>query len=329
MDIRDRRGLKENAGRTLAQASGDPGRLVLIHTGAVQLVSLILALLDYYLEKQIGGTGGLSGLGTRSVLETVQLVLSLAWSVALPFWQVGYLCVALKIARGHRVDTGDLLGGFRCFFPVLRLLLIQGMLYMTIAVIAWYLASILFVFSPWAGSLYSEELMSAETLDVEAVMAVMMSPEVLVPMLCIFAVLCMAALLLVFYRIRMAQYCLLDEPGMGAMAAIRKSFRMMKGNANAMLKLDLSFWWFYVLGGLATAAASADMLLPALGVELPWSGTASYFGALILGGICQVLLHWWRKNPVEVTYAHAYEALNQLSEEKPVIIEAGNMPWNS
>ena len=99
--------------------------------------------------------------------------------------------------------------------------------------------------------------------------------------------------------------------------------------ANAMLKLDLSFWWYYVLGGLTIAVTYLDVLLPAAGVVLPWSGAVCYFGSFILGGICQVLLHWWRKNQVEVTYAHAYEILNQPREEKPAIVEAGNMLWRS
>lgn len=329
MEIRDRRGLKDNAGQTLAQVSGDPGKLVLIHTGLTQLISLVLAVVDYYLEQQIGSTGGLGGLGTRSVLETVQSVLSLAWPVVLPLWQVGYLFAALKMARGYHVNTGDLVAGFHCFFPMLRLLLIQGMLYVAIAIVVCYPASILFMLSPWAGSLYSEEFMTAQTLDTEAMMKAMMSAEVLVPMICIFAVLYLAVLIPVFYRMRMAQYCLLDEPQMGAMAAIRKSFQMMKGNAGAMVKLDLSFWWYYVLGGLAAVVTYLDVLLPVLGVELPWSGAVCYFGAFILGGICQILLHWRWKNQVEVTYAHAYEILNQPREEKPVIIEAGNVSWNS
>lgn len=329
MEIRDHRGLKEYAGRTLEQVSGDPGKLVLIHTGLVQLVSLVLAVLDYYLEQQIGGTGGLSGLGSRSVMQTAQMVLSMAHAAALPFWQVGYLFVALKMTRGRHVDTGDLAAGFHCFFPMLRLLLIQGMLYVAIAIMVSYPAGILFMLSPWAGSLFSIDFMTAETFDTEAMMEAMMSAEVLIPMACIFAMLYLAILIPVFYRMRMARYCLFDDPQMGAMAAIRKSFRMMKGNANAMLKLDLSFWWYYVLGGLTIAVTYLDVLLPAAGVVLPWSGAVCYFGSFILGGICQVLLHWWRKNQVEVTYAHAYEILNQPREEKPAIVEAGNMLWRS
>ena len=53
-------------------AAHRPGRVILIHTGVVLLLSLVLTLLDYFLDRQISNTGGLSGMDQRSFMVTVQ-----------------------------------------------------------------------------------------------------------------------------------------------------------------------------------------------------------------------------------------------------------------
>ena len=81
----------ETADRALARASYDPRRLVLIHMGVTCLLSALLLLLDFLLEKGIGSTAsGLSGMGSRAVLSTVQSLLQSLQMAFLPFWSVGY-----------------------------------------------------------------------------------------------------------------------------------------------------------------------------------------------------------------------------------------------
>ncbi len=51
-----------------------------------------------------------------------------------------------------------------------------------------------------------------------------------------------------FYRYRMAEYALLDDPDISAMEAIRRSKRLMQGHKLELLSTDISFiGWYFVL----------------------------------------------------------------------------------
>lgn len=310
MDIRDRRGLKKEAGRALAAASCDPKKLILIHTGASVALALVLALLDYVLEQQIGGTGGLSGIGLRSVLETMQTVLMFGQVAALLFWQIGYIFVALRISRGEEVSTGSLLQGFRKFGPVLRLRIIVSLLYAGLFLVSSYVASMIFSLTPWATPMVEAIELGTE----EALLAAMdacMVPLALV-LLGVLAILGLPY----YYRLRMTEFALMDDPRAGAMAAIRKSRMMMRRNRTKLFALDLSFWWYYLLEMLVGLIAYGDLLLPTVGVSLPWSATTSYYVFLVLCYLGQLVLYWWRGNEVQVTYAMAYQSLMPNNEKE-------------
>ncbi len=303
MNISNRRGLKAEAARALSRASYDPKKLILVHTGASVALGLILALLDYLLEQQIGGTGGLSGVGTRSILETAQAVLTLAQLLAAIFWQIGYVYVALKISRGEEIGIGDLFQGFRQFGPVLRLRLMITLSYVGLSLVSAYVASMIFMFTPW-----SNVVMEAYELGTEeAMMAAMES--VTLPLMGVMCLVMLVLMVPYYYRLRQAEFVLMENPRIGAMMAIRTSREMMRGRRMELFKLDLSFWWFYALEMLTTVVAYGDVLLGMLGVDLPWSSTASYYIFLALCYVCTLVLYWWRGNELQVTYARAYEAL--------------------
>ncbi len=322
MTIRDRRQLKAAAADSLANAGYDPKKLVLIHTAAVLLVSALLVLVDCLLEQQISATGGLSGVGQRTVLATVQQVLSLGQSLLLPFWQIGYLYATLRISRGQTAGPDCLLEGFRRFFPVLRLLLLQGAIYFGIAFLCSYLAGNLIFFTPWGDAMVESLLplltesgsVDSAVLE-EAVLAA--TEQIMIPLLGLFAVLFLALSAPVFYRYRMSRFLLMDHPGMGALAALRLSRAMTRRQRIALFRLDLSFWWFYLADALVTLISFANLLLPLAGVTLPdTSGTgAIVFYLLYL--VCQLGLYWAFRNPVAVTYAHAYAALLPKPEDQP------------
>lgn len=308
MNISDRRGLKDAAKGALEKASYDPKRLILIHNGASVALGLILALLDYVLEKQIGGTGGLSGIGLRSILETVQSVLWFAQIVAILFWQIGYVFVALQISRGEAVAPGSLLQGFRNFGPVIRLRIVVSLICSGLILAASYITSMIFSATPLAAPMAEAMQLGTE----EALLAAMescMMPLTLI-LLGVLAVLGIP----LYYRLRMTEFALMDKPQAGAMAAIRKSRAMMKGNRMKLFALDMSFWWFYLLEALVCLVAYGDMLLPLVGVSLPWSATVSYYVFLMLCYLGQLLLYRWRGNEIQVTYAMAYQSL--LPEEE-------------
>lgn len=310
MDIRDHRGLKTAAGDALAWTSSDPKKLILIHNGVSVAIAIILSLVDLLLSRQIDSTGGLGGIGMRSALETAQTVLMIAQVVVLLFWQIGYVYVAMKLARREEVSTGSLLQGFRRFGPVLRMRLITMMMYGGAMFVSAYAASLVFSLTPWSAPL--REAMNAGTE--EAIMAA--AESCVVPLAVIFVVAAAIFVLPMYYRLRMAEYALLDEPKTGARLAIIKSRFLMHGNRLKLLRLDLSFWWFYGLEALIGAVAYGDVLLPMLGVELPWSATVSFYVFLLLCYAGQMVLYWWRGNEVYVTYAMAYEALKPRLQPK-------------
>lgn len=332
MDIRDRRALKQATGASLSRAAYDPKKLILLHTGVILLLSAVLTAVDYLLERMIGATGGLSGMGTRSVLETVQSMLMLVQTTALPFWQMGYTFVVLKLSRQEQVGPSSLLEGFRRFGPVLRLTLLQSAIYLGIGIACSYASCVLVFATPWGASVMEEllPLMSdPAALDPAALeAAVLTAMEALtVPLLVIFGILFLAVCAPVHYHYRMAGFALMDQPENGALSALRTSRKRMRRHCIELFKLDLSFWWFYLLDGLVTVACYGDVLLTLVGIELPVSaevGDFLFFGLYLL---CQLALYWWRRNEVEVTYAHAYAALSGPREpsRQP---EPQSRPWN-
>ena len=92
------------------------------------------------------------------------------------------------------------------------------------------------------------------------------------------------------------------------MAVIRRSWKLMKGNFGKLLKLDLSFWWFYALEILLMLVAYADMLLPLIGIELPWPELVQTYAPLVVYQLLILLLYWWRGSQIQLTYACFYEA---------------------
>lgn len=303
MDIKDRRGLKAAAEEALAAASYDPGKLILIHTGVSVALALVLSLVDYLLEQQIGGTGGLSGVGNRAILETVQTVLTVAQLVAVLFWQIGYVFVALRISRRQSVGPESLLEGFRRFGPVLRLQLSLGFQYMGVGILCIYAASAVFGMTPWAQPMMEAYEIGTEEALLQAV------EECMVPLMGIVAVVLLVVMVPYAYRLRMAEIALMDRPEKGAMMAIRVSRLLMRRNRLNLFKVDLSFWWFYALETLVTMIAYGDILLPLFGVELPWTATVNSYVFLVLCYIGQLILYRWRGNTVQVTYAMCYQAL--------------------
>lgn len=65
------------------------------------------------------------------------------------------------------------------------------------------------------------------------------------------------------YRYRMAIYCMLDDPDISALEAIRRSKKLMQGKKGELFVLDLSFLGWSLLVGLGLSAVqSACMYLP-------------------------------------------------------------------
>ena len=319
MDIKNSRSLKAAARTTLENARCDARRLLLIHIGITLGLSAVLTLLDYIVETQIDNASGLSNLGIRSMLETAQTLLRVAHSIALPFWQMGYLFFTLKLSREETASAGTLLEGFRRFGPIIRYQLLSGLLIIGVIMVGTYLSTGIYLMTPFSNAFVEEmnTLLQSGTEDMAALeeMLTAVISKHIGPIVILFSVVCLAIGLPIYYRYRMASLALMDHPEKGAIHALRSSRKMMRGACLQLLKLDLSFWWFYLLEVLVAAVAYTDVFLPALGINLPLHDDVQYFLFYFLSLACQFGIYWLYKNYVSVTYTKAYTVLLPQPEE--------------
>lgn len=337
MTILDTGAIRKKASDQLASAPYNPQKLALIYAGAALGISLVITVLDILLLQGIDTTGGLSGLGMRSVLETVRTVLRYILALALPFWGFGFLFTALAMARGGDNRPAGLLEGFRRFGPVLRLQLLQGVLYFGVGLFCVYVGSFLFYLTPLASdmiSLLEPFIMEGGTPEqIEQAMAQIPMEQLtraMWPALAMSSILCVVVLIPLHYRLRMARFFVMDEPKMGAMLAMIASSRYMRKNRLKWFRLDLSYWWYYAGLLLAALVCYGDMLLPRIGMEMPMSGDAAWLLFYALGALVQFVLDWCFRSRVQTAYALAYDILRQQEPYTPPVKPVPQkLPWDT
>lgn len=316
------RELKQRAEQALNGAACDAKQLLLIHLGVVSVISLVLTVVSYFLQDAMDSTvSGLGGIGERSMIATAIAMLQLLFFVLTPFWQISYRTVSLSIARGQTADSHNLFAGFRAFGPVLRLYLLLALIFGVVFMGCNYLSSFLYMMTPW-GQALSDQLTGAiaqpsDALSGQTVLNAF--ADYAIPLLVLNLLLFLIFAIPFFYRIRLSLFRVMDGQSR-ALQAILESAAMTKGHRIRLLKLDLSYWWYYAAQILISLIAYADIALEYLGYPLPWHPAVLLF----VPYICYLVLHFgfqfWQKNRVAVTYALAYEALRRERE-------APKHPW--
>ena len=315
----------------------DTFRMAAIHTGVAAAVSLVILVLQMVLSKGIGNTGGLSGMGIRSLLETGQMVLQWANTLLMPFWNLGFLYVALLWAREKAAEPADLLAGFRRIGPYLGLMLNRALLIFIVMIVCVNVCSMAFMLTPAASGImelagsYSstEELYDyLYSLDTAQLMELFRS---MLPMAVLCVLLGAVLLVLLLYRFRMAEFVILDEPRARGLSAMLLSAAMLRRRCWQLFKLDLRFWWYYGLKLLCMVLLYADLLLEAMGVALPVSGDAAYlltYGLYLIGFFAVEVSFGPR---VETAYACAFEKLKELGAVQKIIPtpKPQDMPWDA
>lgn len=306
--------LQRQAGERLRNVAGNPKKLVLIHTSVALGIALLITVLNFFLSRQIAGTGGLAGLGIRSVLTTVQSVLEFIGTLALPFWEIGIVFLALCWARGETVEVGGLFQGFRRIGSVLGMRLLFGGLLLVLSIAVGYISVSIFMVTPYARPLLEmmeslpqglNSAQQAEALLTDAYVSTV--TDRLTPLFVLFCVLYLLVAIPAFYRLRFAEFALMD--GAGALGAIGQSFQMTRRNWIKLVKLDLHFWWFYLLQVLCVVLCYGDVILPLVGIQLPVSADWEFFLFYLLGVTCQAILFWQFRGLVTTTYGMAYATL--------------------
>lgn len=318
MDIRNTRQLKDFSAGRLANAR--EGQKIILYFSLITIaVSAVATVVSYILSQQIARTGGLGSMGVRSALTTVQMLLPIVQAVFLMCLELGYLSTMLRIARGQYASPNGMRLGFDRFWVLLRCTLLKGLIFGGVAMASLYVAMMIYMMTPLSNSavdilmpLVKNAGTSGILLD-DATYAQLM--DATAPVMVIFGVLFPVLAAPVFYRYRMADYLIIDRPATGALAALRDSRVMTKGNRWNLFRLDLSMWWYYAAVLVSTAIGYGDQLLPALGITLSFSDTVSYF--LFLGAylVATFAVYYFLRNRVEVTYALAYDSIRPQDPE--------------
>lgn len=329
MNFRDRTSLINEAKKRLDRTSTDHKKLVLIYSGVVTLVMAVLTVAVNLLQSRIADTGGLSGIGMRSVLETAISILQMGGNLALPFWTFGYVFCMLGVVRGFHMKPERLLAGFRRFGPVLRLNIYRGLRYMAIAFLSLYPSIVLFLMSPLGSPVMAllapiaqpgmDTAQMMQAMDAATLQAI---SDATMPVMGFYAVVFLLLAAPAFYQMRLADYILMDEPKLGALMAVRKSSMLMRRNRFQMFKLDLRFWWYYGLQGLALLVCYGPLVLELLGIPVTAGADMVCYGVYL---VMEFALTVWARNRVETTVALAYETLRQPQPEEPE--KPQNVPW--
>ena len=324
MDIRNRRAIHARAKEALSSAAGNPGKIALCYAAICAVLAVLATAFDILLSNRIADTGGLGNMGLRSILSTGQTILPLVQVVVTTCLSLGYHMAVLRIARGEEARPSTLLEGFRRFGPLLRAMFFQALLYFSYGVITMYLSSYIFMLTPFSQAFSqlieplanSQELLSGTLVLDEATL--LAAGETLIPMIVIWLILFLLLFIPAFYSFRMTVFCIADEPRRGALYCMQRSKVLLRRNRFALLRLDFSMWWFYALQVLISVICYGEIVLPMLGITLPWNPTFSYFFFFILSLTIQTVVYYYLMNRVNVAYAVAYDALQQPSESTPL-----------
>lgn len=303
--------LRPAAEDSLSVARHSPKKLVLLHTAVGMSLGLVLSIITYVLDLGIAQTGGLSGIGNRTILETIQSILSIASMVLLPFWEIGYISAALQFARRQNADVTSLYHGLRHWGVVLRSMLLKGAILGLFMFVGSQIVSTIYTLTPAGMSLLNLSIELQQSGDPYAfleneeymAMAMQSMPFFLLGM--------MLLLIPALYLLRFTDYAVMDHPELGALYAILSSFHMTRRHLKALLKLDLRFWWYYVLELLVVVISYGHMILDLMGIDIGIGGDTAMFVFYIVSLAGQLGLYMWRKNTVFTTYALAYDIIHQ------------------
>lgn len=304
MDIRQ---LKIQAAERVAASRFDAKKLALLFTGVLVALSFLMTLVNFLLSKQIEGTGGLGGIGTRTILTAAQMLVLVFGTLVTPFWNLGYTRAALDTVRRGDAEPRTLLEGFRLFLPALRLFLLQAALISAAFFVAMQAGTILYMLTPLSEAAIGviESLLAGGEAALADPAAIDQLMQVFWPMYLLIGIALLVTILPIIYRLRLVEFSLVDGEEKALKNLAMSNFRM-HGKCFWMFRLDLSFWWYFLLQGLAAALAYGDLLIN--------SGDAAYWIFYLLSAGAQLVIGWAFLPKVQATYALAYEEITNDEE---------------
>lgn len=308
--------IKASVGERLRADGGGFRKLVMIHSAVPIGVSLVLMLVSA-LAAQIAPDGGLSNMGTHALISTVLVILQLAASVAVVFWDGGLLYSVLGVLRGRRPGVGSLTEGFSRFLPIVTSGIFRWLNYMLLMMVSGTVSSLLMSLMPMSEAMYQDILAFTEnpTFPLEGSIA-----SLVVIYMVVYCVVLAVLLVPTLYRHRLTTYCIMDDEPIGGFSAVLLSTTLMRGNRRKLFRLDLSFWWFYALELLISALSMGELIFADFSWLFP-----------LLGLAARLVLYVFAKPKIALSYGLFYETLlKQAQEPQPEVVEPPKpkkMPW--
>ena len=315
----------------------DATRLAAFHTGITVAVAVVITGLQFVLAEGIGNTSGLSGMGTRSILETIQTVLQWANMILIPFWGLGFLYASLLWAKDGYARREDLLAGFRRIGPYIGLIINRAILTISVMIITINLSSTLFMMTPAADQLMELFGGAGSTEDMYAILDQLGQQDLvsllysMLPMMILWGCLCLLVLVPLLYRFRFAEYVILENPQARGLSSMLISASLLRRRCWQLFKLDLRLWWYYGLKVLCTILCYTDLLMDILGVTLPIGGDGAYFLSYGLYLVALFAVEVAFRPRVDTAYACAYRKLEELgpAARKMVVPKPQDLPWDA
>lgn len=293
----------------LLEAQREPAtKLVRLYAGVLCGVSAAVALLTYLSTSGVAGTGGLSGIGTRAVFETVLSVAGLAQIIFLPLWFAGYLAGVVGAVRKWPTGPRALRWGLYRWGVVLRTMLLQAVICVGMMLAGMLIGMMVFTLTPAAEGI-TELAVYMQINGIDDVEILINNPlyrDVAMSMLPFLAIGMALFVVPMYYRLRFAEYVLVAAPEQGAARAVRGSFRVTKKHCFALFRLDLRFWWYYLAQALIVLVTMIVPLLTLANVDLGGQEVLLTFITALVASACEYLLYTWRMNTVYAVYALAY-----------------------
>lgn len=325
MDLRNIRQINQLAPQRLMEAPVQK-KIILIYAALALGLTAVTTVANFVLGLQMDNFGGLSNLGKKTMLSTIQSMLPMVQALLSMCISVGYVAAMLRIARGMYTSPQTLRLGFDRFWVLLRCTIFKGLIMSGILFGCLYLGVLIYLLTPLSNAavevvqplISQSSLLDPNILIDDATYALLL--QALMPAFVIWGILVLVIGGPVFYSFRMVNYVIIDKPGMGAMAALAESKRMMRGNRRQLLKLDFSLWWYYLALAAVMALCYGDVLLPMAGITLPVSQNVAFFGFYALYLAASFALFYFLRNRVEVSYALAYESVRPKEQQEGGVV---------
>lgn len=322
MSIPSAKYLKVKAANRL-KTGKEPQKVVLIYAAILAAAALAENLASYLLDGQISQAVGLQGMNTRAVLSTANVVVTIAQLLLVEGLALGYCAAMLRIARGQYASGSTLKAGLERLWLLVRTRLLEGVILTAMSFALCMVVVNIYMLTPFSNRLVLSMVPLAEAgeLTTEAMLSLWSTAyQVLLPVTILYVV-ALIPLLWYFSAVyRLVDYLLIEKPQLGALGALRESRRRMRGSKRMLLRVDLSFWWYYLLQAATKALLYPGLILAALGVTLSVSPTVFLVAALVIYLAADFAVRYFFSNRVAVTYALFYDSLCPKEAETGAVL---------